>query len=244
MKRLKRLFPETGRPSMLPMLLPAAGGFELWLDLRGGSSFTPPPPGLFDRALTATSSSPLEGLPLPPIQVVESRLIEEGKCVGGCCAIDSPEAQNSAVALVGSVSWLLVEASDAPMITAENLLGAAEGTPTRIAVALEGAAEVGGLAFALERGVDALVCRSELLEAAGAEPLMEALQICKSQRLERQDTVSVASATGGGGEGLQLQQAGISAVSPGGTADRVALDFTRLMADDEGCLVGSSAKVI
>eukprot|EP00966_Prymnesium_polylepis_P010027 231554-Prymnesium_polylepis.1 len=53
------------------------------------------------------------------------------------------------------------------MITAENLLGAAEGTPTRIAVAVKKAADVGGLAFALERGCDALVVEAAALGAGG-----------------------------------------------------------------------------
>ena len=127
------------------------------------------------------------------------------------------------------------------MITAENVLAAAEGTPTRLAVTVRSAAAVGGLAFALDRGVDALVVSAEDIRAKpGAElggALLDAAQIAKAQRLERDGHVDgvappppvddAARVTLGGGV--------VVGVSDGGVGDRVALDFTSMLRDDEGC---------
>ena len=54
-----------------------------------------------------------------------------GAVLGAALSVAAPEAQQSALALVGSVDWILLQASDtgSPMITAENILAAAEGTP-------------------------------------------------------------------------------------------------------------------
>ncbi|KAL1510396.1 hypothetical protein AB1Y20_000043 [Prymnesium parvum] len=230
---------------MCALLTSAASHFQLWLDVRRGGS-TDMASGLFDRLLVADSQASPATEPRPPTVrlTAEGRLMENDRCAGACCRIDSPEEQNAALALVGSVEWLLVEGSRAPMITAENLLGAAEATPTRIAVAIHSAADVGGLAFALERGVDALVCDALLLEGRGGGAITEALQICKAQRLERGSSSAFPAAQRNEGAGIELRAARIKGVVPGGTADRVALDFTRLMSDDEGCLVGSSAKAL
>lgn len=231
--------------SLMPSLLATAASahtFELWLDLRRSPSTTTRSMSLFDRVIVAEGQHP-EELQIPHICVSnEQRLIENDVLIGACCRVDEPEDQNSARSLVGCVNWLLLEACTAPMIVSENLLGAAEGTPTRVAVAVSSATDVGGLAFALDRGVDALVCDATLLDGAEGIALEEALQICKAQRLERQAAtpLEIAEATDAR---LALQSASLTRIAHGGTADRVALDFTRLMGLDEGCLIGSSAKV-
>ena len=121
------------------------------------------------------------------------------------------------------------------------------------------AAEVGGLAFALQRGCDALCVDASLLPpgddggaedldaaaASRAAALLDALHIAKAQRLERADGPADASAARAPlVDGVELRGAVVTSVEAGGTADRVALDFTTLFRDDEGCLLGSSAKLL
>lgn len=133
------------------------------------------------------------------------------------------------------------------MITAENLLGACTGGPTRIAIPVAVPTSVGGLAFALERGVDALVVDAQLLsDGDGGAALLEALQIAKAQRHEAAAEAPAAAPAPAplGAEGVALLDAEVLEISPGGTADRVCLDFTRLLDSEEGCLVGSSAKAL
>ncbi len=179
------------------------------------------------------------------------KLIEvpSGRLVGASVYVSTPASQNDALALIGSVDWLLVDhGAAAPMITAENLLSVAEKSGTRIAVTVRNALDVQGLAFALDRGVDAVVCSSLSLAADDGLLLREALQIAKAQRLERVEADPAAKAAvkarSSGGIDITLEQAEITAVVDGGVADRVALDFTTLLGHDEGCLVGSSAKAL
>ena len=229
-------------------------GFELWLDLRTGAL----PPGApcspaelaaFDRQLLTPeqSSAPVEG----PSQIIvepSCKLVDGARnLVGAAVAVGSANAQNEALALVGSVQWLFVDATGgAPMITAENVLAAAESTGTLLATTVGAASEVNGLTFALERGVDALVVSAPLLAGDEGAELFEALQIAKAQRLERS---AAAGAEGGGAGGTAddveaLIGATVTAVANGGVADRVCIDLTRLLREGEGCLLGSSAKLL
>ena len=88
---------------------------------------------------------------------------------------DSNDGQEQAMAAMGSVDWILVtttttttsnkdestsssssSSSSWQMIPAENLIGAAVSSGTKIAFVVKQASDVGGLARALELGVDAL----------------------------------------------------------------------------------------
>lgn len=210
---------------------------SLWLDGRNAPASAP---GLFDRALVVPDDEP------PPttanICVRDGRLEEAGRVLGASLLVGGPEDQSKALALVGSVEWLLIDAASAtqPCIVAENLLAATDGTPTRLAFRVGDAALVPGLAFALERGVDALVCA----ESAASGALLEALQVAKAQRLERAaeaDDSSSAAAAAAVGAAVQLRHARVQDVTSGGMADRVCLDMTTLLGADEGVLVGSAA---
>lgn len=161
--------------------------------------------------------------------------------LGAAVSVETPDAQQDALALIGSVSFIFVEAGHAPMITAENILAAAQGTPTRLAVTCRSASEVNGLAFALQVGVDALVVSDDCLDAAD---FVEALEIAKAQRLERIGAVGHEEQLSATLEpiAVELLQARVTNVMPGGIADRVCLDLTRLLDEGEGCLLGSSAK--
>ena len=101
-------------------------------------------------------------------------------------------------------------------------------------------ADVPGLTFALDRGVDALV-----LDADASPELCEAALIAKAQRAESaagdDDAAAARDAPAGP---ATLEAWDVVAVSDGGCADRVAVDFTTLLSHDEGLLVGSSAKAL
>lgn len=252
-----------------------ARSMELWLDCRRAAPAPTPsaptarPPSVellrtssaFDR-LVVNAGEHVDERELGGASVLEvaSSADGAGGAGGACRLVDaasrallgasvpchSPDDQGHALALVGSVAWLHVDAGRTgfPFISSENLLGAAEGTGTQVAVTVSSAADVPGLAFALERGVDALVCPRDASAA-----LLEALQIAKAQRLERAEAAAGGEQRAGAGDGagagaLALEPARVTAVVDGGVADRVAVDFTRLLAAEEGCLVGSSAKAL
>lgn len=100
----------------------------------------------------------------------EPRRMRSGEATGACVRVDSPEAEARASALIGSVGWLCVDDADAPFMRAENLISKLDGTPTRLACCVRDADDVGGLAFALGRGVDALVCAAEDLVGSKVPP--------------------------------------------------------------------------
>jgi 3-dehydroquinate synthase II len=250
-----------GEKILLLATLLSCAGFELWLDVRNGlPGSIPGAQDLFDRKLGT------ELLVTEQHQIVD----ETGAITGAVIQARASDrssggslndfVSDEALSLIGSVRWLMVEDSGgSPMLTAENLLAVAEGTPTHIAMRCSEACEVGGLAFALSRGVDALVVPAASLltsdaadedeDGSAAAALLEALAIAKSQRLE--DAAAEASAEDEvGGEvsaeaplqAITLRSGSLLSVEPAGVGDRVALDFTRLLADGEGCLLGSSAK--
>jgi len=219
------------RPSLRRQAL-----MEVWLNLDGAppraAAALAGTSGLFDRTIGGTG-----GLR----QDEAGRLFDGTTLVGACASISSTDDQRAALALVGSVDWLVVDARAAQlMIVAENVISIAGPTATRVACAVSKPDDVPGLAFALETGVDALVVMAS--DVAEASAMVEALQIAKAQRGEVH--AATAAAAAGAAEAAVLSAAAVTAVEDGGVADRVAVDLTTLLADDEGCLVGSSAKAL
>lgn len=152
------------------------------------------------------------------------------------CGLASNQFQ--AMSVLGSVEWLLLESDQdrrTSMIGLENVISAARKVGTKVAAAVGCAEEVQGAAFALDVGVDAIV-----LLANADDALREAAVIARSQRLERSDPYV---------ERTQVRPTAISVgyvtrVEPGIVGDRVAIDFTRLLRQGEGALVGSSASAL
>ena len=150
--------------------------------------------------------------------------------------IDSREGQDAAIAAVGSVDWLFVECSDWEMIPVENIVAAADSTPTRIAALVDSPESVPGIAFALDLGVDALVI-------APRQDVWEAALIARAQRSER------AGDEGGEQEPIppvrkaliELSHREVTAVEPFGAGDRICVDVTRLLDEGQGMLIGSQA---
>ena len=177
----------------------------LWFDrrmLRHPGLAAPRADDGFDQILEHSSQADAPSLPCLCV-TPEGKLEEEGRVVGAALCVGNAQEQSAALALVGSVEWILVEAgAPQPCIVAENLLAATEGSPTRVAVCVDSAASVPGLAFALQRGVDALVCPADV--ATGE--LLEALQVAKAQRLEVADAPAPAAASTTSGGGLDSER--------------------------------------
>lgn len=140
---------------------------EIWIDCRSGEEKSLPEG--FDRMLS-------EG----HLTINGNKIMQGGSIFGAYCRIKDNSGQDEAKALIGSVSWLLVSFNDWSMIPIENLIAAAEGTPTRIAALLTEPHQVQGAAFALEQGVDAVVVDSQ-------PAMVDAALIAKALRLERQE---------------------------------------------------------
>ena len=224
----------------------AARVMEVWLDARplgpahGAAAMLDASDGLFDRAIVADAADDERFLVADASEPV-ARLFSDGAIAGGSTLVDGDASQAAAIALVGSVAWCHVDATAGqPCIVAENLLAKADGTGTLIACTARTAADCPGLAFALNRGVDALVLDSDAPDA-----VREAAAIAKAQRAETaapdEDAAAARDAPAGP---VSLEQWTVSGVSDGGVADRVAVDFTTLLSNDEGLLVGSSAKAL
>ena len=229
---------------ILLVLLQTATAMEVWLDARplgpapGAAAMLDASDGLFDRAIVAGAADD-ERLLVADASEPVARLFSDGAIAGGSTRVDGDAAQQAAIALVGSVAWCHVDAtSGQPCIVAENLLAKADGTGTRIACTCREAADVQGLAFALDKGVDALVI-------SDADDLREAALIAKAQRAETAEPDEDAAAARDAPAGpVSLEQWTVSGVSDGGVADRVAIDFTTFLSPDEGLLVGSSAMAL
>jgi len=231
---------------------------KLWADLR---SYTPPDLlGALSRCQSAVDSSIdlalVTGMPAsqPPCDLLfcapavpgaptSAILTPTGQVVGVRAESSDPEGQAAAMAAVGSVEWIHLDASsesDWTMIPAENVIAACDGTPTQLAVTALSTGQVPGLAFALQLGVDALVLLPP--EDDDGMALWEAAAIARAQRAEH---VEPPVDDGRDNADAPMLTTGIiTAVKAGGVGDRVALDFTSLLRMGEGALVGSSAKLL
>jgi 3-dehydroquinate synthase II len=157
--------------------------------------------------------------------------MQSGSIFGAYSHIEDNNGHDEAKALIGSVSWLLVSFSDWSMIPIENLIAAAEGTPTRIAALLTEPHQIQGAAFALEQGVDAVVVDSQ-------PAMVEAALIAKTLRFERQEHFEPDREST---QELSLSLLEITGVEEGGVGDRYCIDFTSLLDKGEGMLIGSNA---
>ena len=151
--------------------------------------------------------------------------------IGGHIHIDSEEAQSKARSLAGTVEWILLTFEDWSMIPIENILAATDATPTKVAAQIRQPIQAQGAAFALDIGVDALLCDETCLEAA---------LVVKSMRLEQLSEVqSTHSETT---EQIKLETMTITEVQEGHSGDRVCIDLLSMLEEGEGLLIGSTAR--
>ena len=158
-------------------------------------------------------------------------LYRNGAVIGGHVHIDSAEAQAKARSLAGSVEWILLTFQDWSMIPIENVIAATESTPTKVAAQIMKPVEAQGAGFALDIGVDALLCTEDCLESA---------LIVKSIRLE--ESTSEDSCPEDREQQIDLSLMTITDIQEGHSGDRVCVDLLSMLEEGEGMLVGSTAK--
>lgn len=139
--------------------------------------------------------------------------------------------QQRALAHVGLVEWLVLSFDDWSMIPVENLVAAAQGSPTKIAAVVNTPQSIAGAAYALDTGVDAVAVHP-------TEPLLHAAMAMRASRLERDEQEVFAEERE---EQRELGPATVTEVESFGLGDRVCVDLVALLAPGEGMLVGSTA---
>ena len=167
----------------------------------------------------------------PDIYTDDGLLYRNGAIIGGHVHIDSAEAQAKARSLAGSVEWILLTFEDWSMIPIENVIAATDSTPTKVAAQIMKPVEAQGAGFALDIGVDALLCTEDCLESA---------LVVKSIRLE--ESTSEDSYLGDNEQHVDLSLMTITDIQEGHSGDRVCVDLLSMLEEGEGILVGSTAK--
>jgi len=151
--------------------------------------------------------------------------------IGAHVHINSEERQQYARSLAGTVEWIYLTFEDWSMIPIENVVAACDQTPTRIAAEIIEPLQAHGAGFALEIGVDALVCSENELEASLiVKSLRNSTGEIQDESInENHDTLS-------------LSEVKITSIESGHTGDRVCIDLTSLLEVGEGLLIGSTAR--
>ncbi len=172
---------------------------------------------------------------------------KDNTVVGAIVHLNDSSGQEQALAVLGSVEWLLVEVdsfeSSWQMIPAENIIAAAQSTGTKLAFSVQKAADVPGLAKALELGVDALCISTE----SGEEDpgLWKAAFQARKERIE-EATKTSSPDTAESKPKPEIVLGSCWRRDTNGTvlADRICVDLVQKLLPEEGCWVGSSAKVM
>ncbi len=165
------------------------------------------------------------------ISTKEGFLYRGNSKIGAHVHINSEERQEYARSLAGTVEWIYLTFEDWSMIPIENVVAACDKTPTRIAAEIDEPLQAHGAGFALEIGVDALVCSEKEIEAA---------LIVKSLR---NSTEEIQHEEANESHGIiSLSEVKITSIESGHTGDRVCIDLTSLLEVGEGMLIGSTAR--
>ena len=165
------------------------------------------------------------------ISINEEFLYKGNSKIGAHVHIDSEERQQHARSLAGTVEWIFLTFEDWSMIPIENIVAACDQTPTKIAAEIIEPLQAHGAGFALEIGVDAIVCSEQELEAA---------LIVKSLRSSTEESVEIQQ--NDTFDTLPLSEVKITSIESGHTGDRVCIDLTSLLEVGEGMLIGSTAR--
>jgi 3-dehydroquinate synthase II len=196
---------------------------QVWCDSRNIAK-PQHPAKVFDKFFTNNSSQSLyqEG----------DLIFENGINIGVYAKITNNESQNKIREKIGLIQWLVLEFTDWKMIPIENLISECEGTGTKLAVKVNQVDDLQGIAFALEKGVDAIIINQD-------PAMIEAAEIAKAQRLEfKQNEPLMQEETS---DNLQLEHCIISEIKNGGFGERFCIDLTTMLEFGEGLLIGSSA---
>ena len=143
--------------------------------------------------------------------------------------LEDERSQDEACSMIGLSPWILVRCKNWKMIPLENLISKSLGTGTKIAVSTDEKIEIGGAAYALEHGVDAL------LLPVDEEIWSEALKIRESKSIDNHKKKEDAS---------RLNVANITSIQSGGFGERVCIDLIERLEEGEGIMVGSTSNAL
>lgn len=178
---------------------------------------------------------------------VHDQLMHDGKLIGIMVNLTEEKGQQTALSAVGSVEWILAytegEEGSWRMIPAENLIGAATQSGTKIAFVVERVQDVVGLSRALQVGVDALCVASD-----ASQELWDAVLQARQRRQDQTGSTLELSTDNPQDNTLivtgRCWRTALSSSSSSVVSDRVCIDFVRVLEPTEGCWIGSSAKIM
>ena len=196
---------------------------QIWCDCRIDSI-----PKEMNEIFDYTLTKDLTG----DFNLIDEKLIHNDSVVGYAFMIEGHKSHEKVRNKIGLVEWIVLDFSNWKMIPVENIIAECEGTGTKIAVIVNLAMDVNGIAFALEKGVDAIVIENEV-------KLIQACSIAKSQRLENSSLDSMQTAESL--EKLNLSELIITNIESGGVGERYCIDLVCLISEGEGMLIGSSS---
>ena len=143
--------------------------------------------------------------------------------------LDDFRGQDEAISLVGMVDWILVRCTDWTMIPLENLVAAAAGSGTRIAVAISQSVDLSGAAYALQHGADAILLPPDKELWRSAEEIAGERNFSSDFEAEAVESMLLATVT---------------SVESGAVGERICVDLTQRLSEGEGMLIGSSANAL
>lgn len=196
---------------------------QIWCDCRVDSI-----PKELNEIFDYTLTNDLTG----DFDLIDEKLIHNDSVVGYAFMIDDHKSHEKVRNKIGLAEWIVLDFSNWKMIPVENIIAECEGTGTKIAVIVNLAKDVNGIAFALEKGADAIVIENEV-------DLIQACSIAKSQRLENSSLDSIQTTESL--EKLNLSELTITNIESGGVGERYCIDLVCLISEGEGMLIGSSS---
>lgn len=157
--------------------------------------------------------------------------------------------QNIALSLIGSVEWIVLNCTGSwTMIPVENVIAACDGSGTKLAVIVNQIDHLSGVIFSLELGPHAIVLPHNLQMWEKAKIIIINQNKKRLPPGEGNAHCSLSefslSAADIPVKPPTLQSVEITSIISGCIGDRVCIDLIQLLSDEEGCLIGSSAKAL
>lgn len=174
-----------------------------------------------------------------------NKLSCDDKIIGASITISSTSTQSDALALVGSVEYLLISCTDWRMqyVPIENLVSACSHSGTKLVIRIDSVEQIPGVAFALQLGADALLIGADItLWKHAYIPYTQRREKHSSSNPSLSSTTTIPTETDAADH--VFEECEVTGVKVGSTGDRVCLDCTRLLQGNEAALVGSSAKAL
>lgn len=197
---------------------------EIWLDTRSASD-------TMNEELVSQCDT-IIGDAEANIKVVDGRLMDQGKLIGKVIDASTAEGQDEGLAAIGSVEWVLAEAQEWKMIPAENLIVAAKNGGTKLAFCVDREEDIIGLSRALELGVDALCIKADV-----SNPFFASVLAAKEERASNLNAPAEVP------EPQIIRGTCHRIAKKAVLADRVCVDVVQTLKEEEGCWIGSSAKL-